>query len=209
LGYLLKIKYQQPTKSKACSYFIRQQESEKYTSILTSGASYNTKIYPLYPDQIALKSTVYNGSLAFNINSKNTDRVLKLLEWVQASQSKYDLINYGIKGIDYNIVNGEVIESNKNTDRFFSFWNFNSNQVFTNIDYIRPSIHMPAKFLKQYKKDADRLTKYTPHIGFNPKFHEITEKIASVRAKAYSDYTIELFGTDNPINVDEFIKKQK
>ena len=71
------------------------------------------KAYRLYPEYKAQRLNpmgdgLINGSIALCAKSKNVERILMFLDWIQRSQSNYDLLMYGLNGKHYNL-NGEQI----------------------------------------------------------------------------------------------------
>ncbi|MGO4546055.1 extracellular solute-binding protein [Paenibacillus sp. 2TAB23] len=63
----------------------------------------------LYPDKRFVNRTALANVVAINRNSKNPERVLRLLDMIETDKTLYDLVQYGIEGKTY-VLNGETAE---------------------------------------------------------------------------------------------------
>jgi putative aldouronate transport system substrate-binding protein len=74
-----------------------------------SDPAYKMESSELYPDKRFINRTALANVVAINRNSKNPERVLRLLDMIETDKTLYDLVQYGIEGKTY-VLNGETAE---------------------------------------------------------------------------------------------------
>lgn len=175
-----------------------------------------------------------SGAIAFTSSSKNTERVLMLLNWIQSNQENYDLFMYGIKDKDY-ILKGERYALpdgvNLNNSPYIG-WN---NTAFININLQRLPVanSLPDSYKKDHVEFINMKSSYAPSEGFYPNYSKIQDECNS-RMNIYknkitnklSNATYDISETDNIImelknggtnvvvneiqkQLDEWLSKQK
>lgn len=160
---------------------------------------------PLYMDKI---STISLTTKAISIpkSSKNGERLLQFLQWVQSSQKHYDLLIYGIKGENYNLENN-VITFPKDKPRYFGW---DSCDTFMNINYIREENNDGNSYKDMYKSLIEK-AKYPPTTGFRINIAKI-QSLLEKRKNDFDDFEFKLrssdFG-DAATEIDKFISDQK
>lgn len=129
------------------------------------------KQYFLYPNNYAQRGSSIGsawgcGSFAFSANSKNVDRAIMFLDWVQSSQENYDLVNYGIVGTHY-ILKGDQyaypdgMEADKNP-----YIGWPGVGAFKDIEYERIPSTLPSIAKKLQLDYIKEKMKFPPHEGF-------------------------------------------
>ncbi|MDP4090990.1 MAG: DUF3502 domain-containing protein [Bacillota bacterium] len=112
-----------------------------------------------------------NPAIAINPKSKNAERVLMFLNWVQSSQENYDLFMYGIEGTDYKLEDNQLVSVQNNGNTIpYRYW---SSYAFFNFDFYRTekNANWPNNIdKKEYKDFIDTKTFSAPHEGFSPDY---------------------------------------
>lgn len=165
----------------------------------------NFTVYPINIDKISQKSSSTVG-IVINKHSKNVERVLKFLEWIQSSQENYDLFMYGIKDVNYELVGNKVsFPANKT-----KFYGWDGSQAFLNINYLREDVSGIPDYKEKYVKIFDENSRYAPSNGFRMNTGSI-EKILELRKKKFDDFQDKIHYDDIDVDkdIDNFINDQK
>jgi putative aldouronate transport system substrate-binding protein len=213
-----------PDKSKVTSFIIYQDLQPASTTTLKltfqkpSGKLMETNplrtIY-LYPDKQVQRDnplgTFYtNGSIVFPSTSKNTDRVLQFLNWVQENDKNYFLMMYGIEGQDY-VLDKEsgypALPEGMNFNNS-SFVNWDGSWAFSNINY--PAVSKEVNGIEAEEKNQFLLgnSKYAPHGALYPNYKSV-EQVAESRSALFSKFETNLLqkGLTDTSEVDNFINQ--
>lgn len=79
-----------------------------------------------------LRTSANQNATGISVNSKNPERALMVIEKLMTDETCYDLLQYGIKGRQWDIKDGKVIEPstyNKDKDEIgFSGWSFRNDK---------------------------------------------------------------------------------
>ncbi len=138
--------------------------------------------YPLYP-QMAIRraspvGTMYlNGAVAFSAASRNVERTIMLLDWIQGDPKNYALFMYGLEGRHYAVKDGlpDIPEGISWESHPYLGW---PNSPFRNLD-------LEAAFwgssgaqqpIAAYRDFLRARTSYAPHEGFHPDYRDLREK---------------------------------
>lgn len=76
------------------------------------------------------KKPHYNKELAVPAASTKALHIMKLLEWILASQANYDLANYGEEGKEYRFVDGRLEPLKNGKALIKEDWNINTTSVY-------------------------------------------------------------------------------
>ncbi|MEN6315118.1 MAG: DUF3502 domain-containing protein [Clostridiaceae bacterium] len=178
-------------------------------------------LHILYKNEKTQRKSPFNastiGAVAFNSNSKDTERALMLLDWIQSSQENYDLFNYGIENRHYLLKNNRIdmpegISISDNPYWWHRLTDYLLNFAFMNIHFHRQSVDdtRPDDYYKTLMEYAQSYTSYAPHEGFYPDYSEIrTEcvKRMQVYTKRISDsFKRGIFDTSQADSVIEELK---
>jgi putative aldouronate transport system substrate-binding protein len=127
--------------------------------------------YRLYPDIQAqrlnpLGNGLTTGALALSAKTKDVQRVLMFLDWLQSSQKNYDLFMYGIEGKHYQL-NGEQLGFPQGTtiDRN-AYLGWDGRQAFKNLAFERFAAGLPVEAKESYTEQISHHTSLAPHEGF-------------------------------------------
>ena len=125
--------------------------------------------------------------------SKNKERAIQFLDWTNANQDNYDLLAYGIKGVDWEPVGDDQYKSLGDKYLWFPYaWIWNPVMDRINAGFDENSI----KLIK-FNKEADNFTKdILTGFDFNPK--PVTNEIAQYQAIEDKYYTALSDGVIDP-----------
>lgn len=146
-------------------------------AVITKMNFYN---YPLYTDKPLFRISPVNntnsGVIAINSNSKNAERVLMFLNWVESSKENYNLFMYGIEGKDYQSTNGTMTlpEGNKIYTSYANWFKV----PFMNLNFMQSS-QINNTNIDSYRSVIKSKTKYAPHEGFVPNYAKIQDQFNS------------------------------
>jgi putative aldouronate transport system substrate-binding protein len=173
-----------------------------------SVSGWKYKGYPLYPDKISQRNPSLDNAVVINSKSKNAQRVLMFLDWLQSKQENYDSLMYGIKGKHYTLKGDQYcLPQRVSTSENFTTWM--GRQAFVNIDYERASNLDPADFYRKYSEHIMQTTGYAPHTGFTPVYDGINDIVANRRNTNF-DVEISIYRNEfSSENIDNYIKEQQ
>jgi putative aldouronate transport system substrate-binding protein len=199
----------QITSGKWASFITTQGSEMEYNAIAKSkGKDWSYKAYPLYPDQISERSSPMGGAMVINAKSKNADRVLMFVEWLQSDQDNYDSLLYGIKGKHYEL-QGEQIRLPAAVKPQESLYSWPWRWPFENIDWERSETSTPGDTLANYKESIMKSTKYPPHMGFVPDYKSTEDIVAQRRLSFYSTEQKIYGGYFEQKHLEEYITEEK
>ncbi len=123
-----------------------------------------------------------NGSFVFPKASKNTEMVLRFLEWVQLDRNNYNLLLYGIEGKDHVIKDGrpQLPKGMNSVGSSYMYWG--GHWAFKNLEY--ETAEKNVQPLMEYLK---RNSEYPPHGVFYPEYGGL-EQVAAQRAKTLQEF---------------------
>lgn len=181
----------------------------EYNSILRTKqvTEWNYKAYPLH-DGLSARNTPMESGLAINEKSRNAERVLMFINWLQSEQEHYDMLMYGVKGKHY-VEKNDYIEPPEGTvpSQSFFFWGWKA--PFRNIEYERANFPGLKDEVNRYREVITKYTKYPPHTGFYPDYSTLGSIIT---ARRLSNSTLDRYiymGSFSDRDVEEYIKEQK
>lgn len=195
-----------PAKVSSCCLFGGMKYYEKGMTF-NNPDGINQRIFLLNPDKKVYRSDpigeiLGNGALVFSAGSKNVERALMFLDWVQQSQENYDLFMYGIEGKNYKLLSDGMIRfvdgENYNTSSYVYWPGYTT---FKNIEYERIFLS-PADKQKQLNFFSNN-TIYMPHEGFHPDYTKL-DKITEGRANMVKDINDAL--CSGQFNIDDINK---
>jgi putative aldouronate transport system substrate-binding protein len=156
---------------------------------------------PFFGDK---KYIANNGGNALYLTSvsKHADKVVQFWSWVFSSQENFDLYNYGIEGVNYELKDNRVafLDDGYTT---FPGW------MFKNMNFLRFPEGITDEYIDRMKK-WDEGAEISPLMGFTFNPENVTTELAQVNSvwNAYSK-TLES-GIVDPVKLmPEFIEKIK
>ena len=185
-----------------------------YFDFIPVDATEAMNIYQLYPEKPVQRANSMgrlggNSSMAFCANSKNVERALMLLDWVQKSQENYYLFMYGIEGVHYVMKNGrpDYPEGMDGTNSTYKGWSGSS--AFLNPEYQVYTTDSGEKSIN-YRNAILKSTRIPTHAGFYPDYSKVLN-IAERRAnliKSYDYLLLERKPEDSKVAApDDYIKQ--
>lgn len=146
------------------------------------------RICRLYPERTVQRDNPMgnfsvNGSFVFTKESKNTEMVLRFLEWVQLDRENYNLVVNGIEGEDYVINDGKPELPNGMNSLSSSYMDWGGHWAFRNIEY--ETAENKVQPLMEYLKNH---TKYPPHGVFYPEYGAL-EQVAEMRSRGLQEFS--------------------
>lgn len=166
--------------------------------------------FPLYPEKKAPRASPLSYALIVSKQSKNKERVLMFLNWIQSQRENYRLLRYGISGRDYNIINESITvpDSVKSVDELFASWIGAS--AWFNINYEGPYWFGGNYFdMKEYWHQIVDNTAYVPHSGFEPDYTSV-QSIRSLRRSSFTSLVIKMErGIFQDKDLDDYINQMK
>jgi putative aldouronate transport system substrate-binding protein len=149
-----------------------------YGALKTSQPNLTTSFWTFAESKgkILRKAGVEN-STAINKNSKNPEKALMAIEKLITDESYYDLLQYGIKGKQYEVQDGKVTKPasfNKDVDAGgFSGWAFRNDKF--NIPYASED---PRRY--ELNKQWDKTAINNPYLGFNFDSSKVSSELSSI-----------------------------
>jgi len=172
-----------------------------------SFTGWNYKAYQLH-DGYSVRLNPLKRGVAINAKSKNAERVLMFIDWLESSQENYDLYMYGVKDKHY-VDKGDYIEPPEEVRGADYFYNWSWKVPLRNIDYERANAPGMKEEMAQYYEIIKGKTKYPPLNGFSPDYSTV-DSIKTSRQISYADMDRSVYiGNYDEIRVDAFIKDQK
>ncbi len=170
------------TGEKAASFIANPSDEGYYNSLLRSNGitDYSYKAYPLY-DGYSVRNSVMENGIVINPLSRQPERILMFIDWLQSDQENYDLLMYGKKDIHY-IDRGDYIVPPADAVTTFLEWSWKA--PFENIDYQRAYYPGLKEEMKEYQALIKESAKYPPHNGFTPDYKPV-ERIYEQRWMLY------------------------
>lgn len=166
------------------------KNAEKMTMSSTVGTTIEigpVRVLRFYPDKKVQRSNPMgnygvNGSFAFPKESKNTEMVLRFLEWVQLDRDNYNLVVNGIEGTDYVMNDGkpELPQGMNALSSSYMYWG--GHWAFMNTEY--ENTESKASSLMEYVQSH---SEYPPHGVFYPDYG-LLEQRAVQRAKGLQEF---------------------
>ncbi len=212
-GYLAKdyiiaeVQDQMVTGGKWASFISNPADQMYFNTLLNAKGvkDFSYRAYPLY-DGYSSRNPIMDYGFAVNGKSKQAERVLMFIDWLQSDQENFDLLMYGVKGTHY-IDRGGYIEPPADAATTFFEWVWKA--PFENIDYQRTNYPGLEEEIKSYQEILDKRSKYPPHFGFNPDYSSVYQ-ISSPREQRF--YELEGLVYDrvfSEIRLQEFRDDQK
>lgn len=170
------------TGERAASFIADPSDETHFNTLLQSKGitDYTYKAYPLYDGYSARNSIMANGVM-INPVSRQPERVLMFIDWLQSDQENYDLLMYGKKNIHY-IDRGDYIVPPEDAVTTFLEWSWKA--PFENIDHQRAYLPGLKQGMEEYQALIRERTKYPPHNTFTPDFKPV-ERIYEQRWMLY------------------------
>lgn len=167
----------------------------------------------LYPASYAQREnpmgTFYsNGSFVFPAASRNTDRVLRFLEWVQQSRDNYLLMTCGIENEDYVLTSGYPTTPPGKDFMGSTFMSWDGSWAFNNSRYeFSGMVTEDGKVIENPLDFIEKYSKYPPHGPFYPNYGTL-QQTAIGRQNAYTEFEADLTKgrIQDMAEVDKFIK---
>jgi putative aldouronate transport system substrate-binding protein len=136
--------------------------------------------YHLYPGSALQRmnpigNIFSKGAIAFSSRSKNVERSLLFLDWIQREQKNYDMLMYGIEGKHYTLNEGNLRYIDMK-----SYNTLNGYSAFFNIDYMR------AASKDTYIDFINTKSQYPPHIGLCIDYTSVQSE-ASARSEIFDN----------------------
>lgn len=191
------------TRDMASSVLVDWDTAQAYLHTHT-GSSVNLKVIPLYNDKMSARPGDYSA-IVLNKITKNAERILNFVQWIQTSQENYDLFMYGIKGENY-VLEGDRIKFPDEKSRYFGWDGCTS---FININFTHLSVSDRSDFREEYKKVTESGTRLAPSTGFKGDYSKL-QNVINARNDSYNamNTRIFMFGA-NENDIDNFISENK
>lgn len=156
---------------KAASFIANPSDEIRFNTLLQSKrmTEYSYKAYPLYDGYSPRYSIMRNGVM-INPLSRQPERVLMFIDWLQSDQENYDLLMYGKKDVHY-IDRGDYIQPPE--DAVTTFMEYSWKAPFENIDYQRANYPGLKEEMNEYQALINERTKYPPHNTFTPDYKPV------------------------------------
>jgi putative aldouronate transport system substrate-binding protein len=189
-GYLVRAT-EQYSINEICSFVTATDTSNQEESVPIEFSDGNNKetveffrchLYPRNKTQKLppVDSIYMKSAIVFNAASRNTDRALMFLDWVQSNAENYDLFINGIEGKHYKINKGTIEYPKEN-----SYVGWLGSNAFQNIKYEHPIKNINKDYLNEYINFIKDETEYPPHTGFYPDFTLVADE-AKTRSQFYT-----------------------
>jgi putative aldouronate transport system substrate-binding protein len=166
------------------------KQAAKMSLSSTIGTTMETgpvRTFRFYPDRTIQRKNPLgkfgtNGSFAFPKESKDTEMVLRFLEWVQCDRKNYNLVVNGIEGTDH-VLNDGVAELPKGMNPLSSSYMYwGGCWAFRNIEY-----EIAEKEAQTHIEYVNSHSEYPPHGVFYPDYG-VLEQVMQKRFKGLQDF---------------------
>lgn len=127
--------------------------------------------YLLAPEKSSYKTMASTEIICIGATSKYPDRAMQLLNWIYKSTDNYNMFLYGVKGKDYKIENGRIIQLTN--DSFFPEW------MFRNIKMMTFPTTVDDKFINTFK-NWDNKAKISGIYGFQFDATPVKSEVAKI-----------------------------
>lgn len=187
--------------------FICDPSNQMYfnTSLRNKGIDdFSYKAYPLYEGPVS-RGPVMSSGLAVNGKSRQAERVLMFIDWLQSDQENYDLLMYGVKGTHY-IDRGDYIEPPAGETAAFFEWFWKA--PFENIIRQRSNYSGLEEDIRAYQEIIDRKAKFPPHFGFTPDYSSVYQIAFSRKQFSYELDNIAYKGAFSEVRLQEYREEQ-
>ncbi len=196
------------TGERAASFIDDPSYETHFNTLLQSKgiSGYSYKAYPLYDGYSARNSIMENGVM-INPLSRQPDRVLMFIDWLQSDQENYDLLMYGKKDIHYMDMGDYIVPS---ADAVTTFLEYSWKAPFENIDHQRAYNPGMKEEMEEYQALIKEHTKYPPHYSFTADYKSV-ERIYEQRWMNYltPEYLIYNGRDLNDERMTKFLEEQK
>lgn len=157
--------------------------------------------YLLAPEKSSYKTMASTEIICIGATSKYPDRAMQLLNWIYKSKDNYNMFIYGVKGKDYKIENGRIVQLTNDT--FFPEW------MFRNINMMSFPTTVDDKFINIFK-NWDKNAKISGIYGFQFDATPVKSEAAKI-ASVYNEkiLPIETGYVDFDKNYSDAIKALK
>jgi putative aldouronate transport system substrate-binding protein len=147
-------------------------------------------------------------SLVINPKSKNVEKVLQFINWVQSNQENYDSLIYGIQGKHY-LLEGERVKPVHDEDLQGSIYSWQWCWPIKNINFDRFLATSPVDTQQKYREIILTKTEYPPHLGFTPDYG-VVQDIVTLRRRSFASVEQKIYsGMFTAEDVDTYIRDNK
>lgn len=156
------------------------KENEIIDAVKKNAPNARLKTYLLASEKPRYITAAGGETICIPYSAPNPEGAMKFLNWLYASKDNYNLALYGVKGVDYNIVNGRI--KRIATNDFFYEW------MFRNKNYQMFTPEIDQKFIDTYNHWDDN-AKLSKSFGFrfdNSKVKDLELKLNEVANKQFA-----------------------
>lgn len=118
-----------------------------------------------------------DNMLAVGATSTHVNEAVSFINWIKANQENFDLMSYGVEGVNYNLVDGAVSTAGISEENTYStnVWMWNDTRL------ARFSANYPAADIEELNNwDKDAVV--TPFVGFAFDQSAVSSQVSQVRA---------------------------
>ncbi|WP_105615469.1 extracellular solute-binding protein [Vallitalea okinawensis] len=166
----------------------------------------------LYPENKYADRTPLANVVAINANSANPERTLMFLELLETDQKLYDMVQYGIEGLTYELDNGRAVYPGDMTRSSTNYMEWGGQWGLWKPQFFRANPSYSEGFwVREAEFAALEQNVSSPLNGFFPNTENIDKEIAG-RSRVWDEYNkvIEVgLGPDADSFVEEFITESK
>ncbi|NLK86757.1 MAG: extracellular solute-binding protein [Clostridiaceae bacterium] len=212
-GYLAKtyiiaeIQNQMVTTGKWASFVCDPSNQMYFNSLLNSKGikDISYRAYPLY-DGCSARNPMMSYGLAVNGGSRQPERVLMFIDWLQSDRENYDLLMYGVKGTHY-IDKGGYIEPAPDVAATFYEWVWKP--PFENIDYQRTNYPGLEEEIDSYHEILAKRTKFPAHFGFIPDYSSVYDIATPRKQRSFELDDLVYRGSFSEVGLQKYRDEQK
>lgn len=173
-------------------------------------SDYSYTEFPLYPEIKASKMSPLVLSFVIGNQSKNKERVLMFLDWIQSDISNYRLLRYGLEGRDYTVVNDAISlpQASRLPDDMFVNW-------YGGLALMNMKLEGPywmgdhSMNFNRYWEELCKNTEYIPHSGFVPDYSAVYVCYVTRRSSRNDTLSRMNLGQYKQKDSEDYIEKMK
>lgn len=177
-----------------------EQETSAFRENVEGGAF---EEFLLHPEKPVYIYEAASNMLSIFSTSQEPEAAMAFVNWLRSEQENYDLLSYGVEGVNYNLVDGAVSYDGIPEDKMYAalVW------VWEDFDFKRFPQGTPEEYV-QMLKTWDEGAQLAPTLGFKFDTEPVITQISQIDALSTEYARPALMGyVDYDEFIDEFLSK--
>lgn len=172
--------------------FWKQSSGGPYSEVSWSSDRNYELVAHQVTEAVVTTESVRGGVMVVNANSKNKEAAIKFLNLLNTDPDVRNLINYGVEGTHYEMVNGQVQKLNEDSPTYQGVQYTQGNWFI-----LDTMVGEPLEKWDEFQKFNDAAVQ-SQALGFSPDTSKIESKIAAITNVSQKYYSGLMTGTVDP-----------